>query len=222
MSGASANVVSTFTSRGFRYLAGRAATRSTPSTPGCPRGRTGVAQLRCARFDGGNASGKRGITVTDSDIVPDGKSWSGWERNRALAWCRVFFDFPPSFPGATLMNVGYQMCKQGRPPGFGSWALTASRGEHIGMTPDEYYLLQLCLGHIEVDQYPNNHPFRNKRPSGLGEPPQFDLSEWGIWADLVHNGETPLRATRLILDKGETLPRGMLISEGGVVSTEDM
>ena len=151
-------------------------------------------------------------------------SWDDFPRERALAWCRTFFDYPPHFPGAGLMNFGYHAFKQGRPPGFHGWAEAARRGESVGFTPDLYYTLRLTLSVIGPEGYPRhpqNHAYREN--GAAWEQVPIDLREWALWVELVRSGTTPLHATRSVLSGGEDGPRGFLIDvrAGTIVTTDD-
>lgn len=149
--------------------------------------------------------------------------WDDFPRERALAWCRTFFDYPPQFPGASFMNFGYDAFKQGRPPGFYGWAEFARRGESVGFTPDLYYTLRLTLSVIPPERYeahPKNHEMVDR--TGWRRTP-LDLRDWGLWVELVRSGTTPLKATECVLSGGESRPYGFLIdvARGVVVSTDD-
>lgn len=114
--------------------------------------------------------------------------WTGFTTERALAWCRVFFDFPPVFPGAGNMALAYRAFGDGRPPGL-DWARFAHAAEELGFDPDLYYLFRLALGDI---------PFGRKAATWEERTTPADLTPWARWPQLVRSGTTPLRAVALI------------------------
>jgi hypothetical protein len=147
-------------------------------------------------------------------------SWDDFSPDEALAWCRVFFDFPPEWPGASFMNFAYRAYREGKAPGLLGWAPAARSARDIGLTPDLLYTLQLVLSVIDPAQY-ERHPDRmtpRKRPGRA-----LDFAVWSLWPELVASGMTPLSAARSILSGGQEGPRGLLIdpSTGRVVSTDD-
>lgn len=116
-------------------------------------------------------------------------SWPGFTTDRALLWCRVFFDFPPVFPGAGVMALAYRSFVRGRPPGLG-WAPFAQAAEDRGFDPDLYYLFRLALRDI---------PFGREAARWEERVTPADLAPWTRWPQLVRSGITPLRAVSLIV-----------------------
>ncbi|MFC0681754.1 hypothetical protein ACFFGH_28315 [Lysobacter korlensis] len=159
--------------------------------------------------------------MSDDVTMADGY-WSGLPLSRALEWTRVFFDFPPAFPGPSFMNFAYRGFRRGRPGGFPEWSDAARAGERVAMTPEHYYTLRLTLGVIPPSQYARHpHNFEETNPYGYPVKP-LRLDEWGMWVGLVNSGTTPLRATRLVLSGGTELPQGFLINlENGTIATTD-
>lgn len=119
-------------------------------------------------------------------------SWTGFTTERALAWSRVFFDFPPIFPGAGVMALAYQGFRRGTPPGLG-WAPFAQAAEDLDFDPDLYYLFRLALRDI---------PFGREAARWEVRTAPADLTPWAGWAQLVRSGTTPLRAASLIAHPG--------------------
>lgn len=133
------------------------------------------------------------------DIIPEGHSWEGWPRLRALAWCRAFFDFPPAFPGAEWMTAGYRSYLREEPPGFAGWPEFALHAEAVGMSPDHYYTLRLTLSD-EVVRRHVGHPLLSARADADGSPQSpIDPMDWGRWVVLVDGGLRPSHATQAVL-----------------------
>lgn len=143
--------------------------------------------------------------------MPDTR-WTGFETDRALAWCHVFFDFPPSFPSAVVMSLAYRAFRNGKPPGIG-WARFARTAEEMGFDPDLYYLFRLALRDI---------PFGKKFASNVQITAPEDLAPWALWPELLRSGTTPLIAISMIAHP-TWMTRGMVMDATGtvVLSSDD-
>ncbi|MEJ3404787.1 hypothetical protein WDJ51_08585 [Rathayibacter sp. YIM 133350] len=152
------------------------------------------------------------------------KKWGDMPESRRRDWCKVQLDFPPIWFGVVPMISTAHAVQRGSYSNITHWVEVARSFEAIGFSPDEYYLLRLCLDNMNVidaelareggsDLIVETHGNR-------GGPRRFRLipEGWMLWPELVRSGMTALRATRLIIDRGrQVIPDGMLINRDGTV-----
>lgn len=149
--------------------------------------------------------------------------WGDVPHERRVAWCRVQLDFPPVWFGTMPMIFTSRAVQENSYTNMSSWIAVAHAFEAVGFTPDQYYLLQLCLrGGREPER---EHPFITVTTSPGGFVCRtLDANDWALWPDLVRSGMTPLRATSLVLSGGNLIiPDGFIMDGTGkvVLSTDD-
>lgn len=131
------------------------------------------------------------------DIIPDGP-WAGFDRDRAFEWETIFYDYWPSFPGASIMWHSYQAHSRGKFVNM-PWARTARDAEAAGFTPATYALLRHWLGRFKPEEHAGHpsHGYGHGTDGQRAKPINF--AEWGMWLELIRSGKRPSHATRIML-----------------------
>ena len=96
------------------------------------------------------------------------------------------------------MNHTAEAVRRNSYTNIAAWAAVAHDFESAGFTPDEYYLLRLCVNQVLRG---GEHPLARRTTGNPGGPVCITLTahDWIRWAALAKT-TTPMRATRMILD----------------------
>lgn len=157
------------------------------------------------------------------------RTWRSIPPERRWAWTRAQIDFPPIWWGVMPMIGASQAVRSGSCTNVTEWAEVAHEFEALGFTPDDYYLLRLCIRQLDrtdAELVREGGSDLIVETHGKDGPRTFRLvpDGWALWPDLVRSGMTPLRAATLILDRDcSPFPEGGLWSADGtlLLSTDD-
>lgn len=150
--------------------------------------------------------------------------WDPIPHERRVRWCQMQLDYPPVWFGTFPMIYTARAVQRDGYTNITEWVEVAHDFESAGFTPEQYYLLRMCIStNLRVGR--DHRLLYSHRGSGGGpECHYIKASDWVLWLELVASGMTPLRATRLNLDGGEkAIPDGMILDRSGrvILSTDD-
>ncbi len=121
-------------------------------------------------------------------------TWDAMPDDEKAAWCRGFVDFPPTFPGATIMAAISRRVREGGFASWVSWREHAGAFSLLGFSQYDYYMLRVCADRRREE-------LLLRRDLRLVVPDQrvgtfFGLvpDTWAPWLTLVHGGVTPMTA----------------------------
>lgn len=80
-------------------------------------------------------------------------SWATMRRSEKLAWTQVFLDYPPVFPGFTMMMKSISDWRDGRPTTYEKWVSVADQFSTLGYTPLLYAYVQACVDNEQREKY---------------------------------------------------------------------
>ena len=164
------------------------------------------------------------LAANRADNLASAKAiWGDIPHDRRVAWSRVQLDFPPMWLGTLPMICTSRAVSENSYTNMSAWVAVAHAFEAVGFTPDDYYLLRLCLpgGRRPARE----HPFITVVTSPGGFVCEtLVANDWALWPDLLRSGMTPLRATSLVLNGGNpSIPDGIIMDGTGkvILSTDD-
>lgn len=124
-------------------------------------------------------------------------NWGAIPPERRTRWCQAQLDFPPIWLGVFPMIATSDAVRRGEYTNISYWTDVAHQFEAIGFSPEDYYLLRLCISHqLRTKKHPKVIEVvgTNGRVSERLNP-----ADWASWPGLVRAGWTPLHATGWIL-----------------------
>jgi len=150
--------------------------------------------------------------------------WDPIPHERRVRWTQMQLDFPPVWFGTFPMIFSAQAVQRDDYTNITEWVNVAHDFENAGFTPEQYYLLRMCIRACLGGE--DDHHLLYAMQGNRGGPKcrYITASDWVLWPELVKSGMTPKRAAQLILDGGKSpFPDGMIISGSGEVllSTDD-
>ncbi|BDZ64110.1 hypothetical protein [Agromyces mangrovi Wang et al. 2018] len=127
--------------------------------------------------------------------------WGGMPEPRRLEWCRALLDFPPTFPGPTIMTFAAARIRSGGSVHIIDWTAQAMALEAVGFGPAEFMLLRLAIAK-RVDELRARDDGRFVIDTMVVGYPSLTLiaADWADWLEFVAAGLTPLRAADLVID----------------------
>ncbi len=153
--------------------------------------------------------------------------WDPIPHERRVRWCQMQIDFPPVWFGTIPMIFSARAVQRDDYTNITEWVKVAHDFEDAGFTPEQYYLLRMCIRaclRVRGEEVDHHLLYSHRGSRGGPKCRYIKASDWVLWPELVSSGMTPLRAAGLILDGGkQAIPDRMIINREGqvIVSTDD-
>jgi hypothetical protein len=177
-----------------------------------------AAEDACAARAAAELAEERAGRLASAQLI-----WGDIPHDRRVEWSRVQLDFPPMWLGTLPMIYTSRAVSENSYTNMSAWVDVAHAFEAVGFSPDDYYLLRLCLPGERVPE--REHPFITVVTSPGGFVCRtLNANDWALWPDLLRSGMTPLRATSFVLNHGNPIiPDGIIMDGTGkvVLSTDD-
>lgn len=139
--------------------------------------------------------------------------WGAVPPELRLGWCRAMLDFPPRFPGATVMVFFSEAIRADQPAAVVSWGRHADAFHRLGMSSDEWTVLRMAADRRRDDLLAQGDRLMvDTAPASTHDSFALVPAGWRDWLALRRAGLTPLRALDLIVD-GDTSswPKGRIV-----------
>lgn len=147
-------------------------------------------------------------------------AWGPILPERRRRWCQAQLDYPPSHRTPMLMIYTACTVRHGGYTTFPKWVAVAREFEAIGLTPDTYSLLRLCIEKVLGEGA--EHALLHRDADHNTAPPSLNTADWVEWPQFLEAGLPPLRATERILNPNSA-PQGQYMNaQGTVVITTDV
>lgn len=151
------------------------------------------------------------------------RPWGEVPQHLRLDWCRALLDFPTFFPGAMWMSIAANTIRADKVSNaVYQWAWQADDFHRVGFTPDDWYLLRLCVDR-RLDELLGREDGRFVIDTTRFEYRTITLiaEDWADWLTLRRAGVTPKRALDLLVDGDmRSWPRGGIFQIGEDPITE--
>ncbi|MHA6695301.1 hypothetical protein [Homoserinimonas sp. A520] len=150
--------------------------------------------------------------------------WDPIPHERRVRWCQMQLDYPPVWFGTFPMIYTARAVQRDGYTNITEWVEVAHDFENAGFTPEQYYLLRMCISTSLSGGRDHRLLYSHRGNPGGPEGRYIRASDWVLWPELVASGMTPLRAAGLILDGGKkAFPDGMILDRSGrvILSTDD-
>ncbi|GAA2035869.1 hypothetical protein GCM10009819_20490 [Agromyces tropicus] len=148
--------------------------------------------------------------------------WGEVPIDERLDWARALHDFPPVFPGPTVMFFIQKRIRSGRVASLDDWAWQAAAFHRIGFTAADWYLLRLCVEQrLERLLARGDGRFVVDTQRLEFQSVALVAEHWTDWLPMTRSGVTPLRALDEIIERGPdgcAWPGGFVIDvRGGII-----
>ena len=113
-------------------------------------------------------------------------------------WCSMQVSYPPVWLGTVFMAGAARALHNGTYSTISWWVGVAREFSAVGLTPELYQILRLCISHARGPQ--PRHPLIHW--SNVNAPrPFIRAAAWADWPALLDAGNTPQRATHIVLER---------------------